>query len=183
MEAAVRCHPSGNSWLLVDFERSSLTLHSIDALGRRAIDYRATAGHTKLPSFGAVAWSPLQHSIVALGLSSGNASLIRLREDGQPSETVATYKLKQQRKCNSVAFGTQNWLAVALDKTRSDVCLNIYDAASDHQEPIRRLCAAELCTSVRFFSSQPYALVATTQRAFIRIYDLRGMRRYRSPGN
>ncbi|KAK4548622.1 hypothetical protein LTR36_009532 [Oleoguttula mirabilis] len=177
MEAAVRWSPHSTGdkqrFLIVDIADSSLTLNEVDTWSRRDLQYHAVSRFNKLPAFGAFAWSPLEESVVALGLSSGNASLIRLREDKQPSENIATFKIKQQRKCNSVAFSTQNWLAVGLDKTRSDVCLNIYDAASEHQEPVRRLCAAELVSSVRFFSSRPHELVASIQRMHIRIYDLR----------
>lgn len=163
---------------MVDVADSSLTLNHVDTFGRRYIEYHAVSKASKLSSFGAFAWSPVQEALVAIGLVSGNASLIRLREDKQPTETIATFKIKQQRRCNSVALSTQNWLAVALDKTRSDVCLNIYDANGDSstfQEPLRRLCAAELVSSVRFFAGQPQELIATTQRSFIRIYDLRGI--------
>ncbi|KAK5136400.1 hypothetical protein LTR08_003526 [Meristemomyces frigidus] len=180
MEAAVRwsLHLTGDRrsrFLVVDTKDSTLTLNEVVTLNDHDVHYHPVAKCTKLPHFGAFAWSPVQESLVALGLVSGNAGLVRLREDKQPSEVLTTFKIKQQRKCNSVAFSTQNWLAVALDKTRSDVCLNIYDAGSnsDTQEPVRRLCAAELVSSVRFFTGQPQELVATTQRSFIRIYDLR----------
>lgn len=181
MEAAIRWSPHSTGdrqrLLLIDVSDSSLTLNRVDRLGRNDIQYHAVTRYNKLPNFSAFAWSPVHEPIVALGLVSGNANLIRLGEDKQSSETVATFRVKQQRKCNSVAFSSQNWLAVALDKTRSDVCLSIYDANGDLSgtpEPIRRLCAAELVSSVRFFPSSPQELVATTQRAFLRIYDLRG---------
>ncbi|KAI7299191.1 WD40 repeat-like protein, partial [Hortaea werneckii] len=119
------------------------------------------------------AWSPVQESLVALGHVSGNASVVDLSNEKPRTEQPLTFKTKQQRKCNSVALSSQNWLAVALDKTRSDVCLNIYDVASEAQEPVRRLCPAELVSSVRFFPSQPQEVVATAQRSFIRLYDLR----------
>lgn len=163
---------------MVDVTESSLTLNEVDDIRQKGfIDYRPVTRYSKLPNFSAFAWSPAQEPIVALGLVSGNAILIRLGEDKHASETVTTYKVKQQRKCNSVGFSTQGWLAVALDKTRSDVCLNIYDTNAESfgaAEPVRKLCAAELVSSVRFFPSQPQELIATTQRSFIRIYDLRG---------
>ncbi|TKA78214.1 hypothetical protein B0A55_03777 [Friedmanniomyces simplex] len=178
MEAAVRWSSTGDRrrFLVVDVSDSSLTLNEVDHVGHSDIRYRPVTRCTKLPSFGAFAWSPVQESLVALGLVSGNASLIRLGEEKQSSEVIATFKVKQQRKCNSVALNSQDWLAVALDKTRSDVCLSIYDTNGDlssSAEPIRRLCAAELVSSVRFFSSSSHELVATTQRSFIRIYGLR----------
>lgn len=169
---------SQRRFLHIDVANPTLTLNQVDAVNGRDISYHAVARYAKLPGFGACAWSPVDESIVALGLASGNASLVKLREQpGQASEIVATFKIKQQRKCNSVAISTQQWLAVALDKTRSDVCLNIFDGTGDFQEPLRRLCPAELVTTVRFFTSQPQELVTAVQRAYIRIYDLRGLLR------
>ncbi|KAK5125313.1 hypothetical protein LTR85_000422 [Meristemomyces frigidus] len=173
MEAAIRSLPQSRRFLIADVAGSSLSLYEVDTLGRRDIQYHAVATTKKLNAFSALALHPLDGSTVALGFSSGDAGLIRFREDRQLSEINTTFRLKQQRKCNSVALSTQNWLAVGLDKTRSDVCLNIYDAASEQQEPVRRLCAAELVSSVRFFSGQPHELVASVHRAFVRIYDLR----------
>jgi hypothetical protein len=182
MEAAVRWSPHSapgrERFLLVDVTTQSLTLNQIDRKGRRDVDYHTVARYGRLPNFGAFDWSKTDESIVALGLVSGSACLVKLHDNGQPSETVANFKLKQQRKCNSIALSSQNWLAVALDKTRSDVCLNIFDAnvdANSHDSiPIRRLCPAEVVSSVRFFPGQPQELVVAAQRSVIRLYDLRG---------
>jgi hypothetical protein len=185
MEAAVRWSPHSNGdkkrFLLVDVAESSVTLNEIDARNldepKAKIPHHRVAHHGKLPNFAAFDWSRTDEHLVALGLVSGNASLVRLSENSEPSEVVTTFRIKQQRKCNSIAFSTENWLAVALDKTRSDVCLNIYDAGAapgNHNDPIRRLCPAELVSSVRFFPRQPQELVLAAQRSFIRLYDLRG---------
>lgn len=179
MEAAVRWSPhSGDRerFLLVDVIDQSVTLHQVHQRSRKHLEYTAVARHGRLPNFGAFDWSRSDESIVALGLVSGSASLIRLRDDDRSSETIATFKLKQQRKCNSIALSTQHWLAVALDKTRSDVCLNIYDAHSDHeshQDPLRRLCPAEVVSSVRFLPSRPQEIIVGAQRSSVRLYDLR----------
>lgn len=182
MEAAVRWspHSTGNRkrFLIADIADPTLTLNEVNSLSKRDISYRPVARCTKLPGFGAFDWSKTNESIVALGLVSGSASLIKLRDDGGHSEIAATFKIKQQRKCNSIALSTQDWLAVAVDKTRSDVCLFIYDANRESVsefEPIRRLCAAELVSSVRFFPSSPQEMIVSTQRQFIRLYDLRGI--------
>ena len=180
MEAAVRWSPHSTDdrkrFLTVDVSNSSLTLNQVDDDAHSTVVYHAIARHEKLAPFGAFAWDPINESVVAIGYASGNASLLRLGPNTQSSDTIATFKTKQQRKCNSVAISTQSWVAVALDKTRSDVCLNIYDAQSNTtslEEPVRRLCAAELVSSVRFFPGQPREVVATTSRAFIRVIDLR----------
>ncbi|KAK5712546.1 hypothetical protein LTR17_017927 [Elasticomyces elasticus] len=142
MEAAIRWSPfstpDSRRFLVVDASDSSLTLNEVDHIGYHDVRYHRVSRYAKLPAFAAFACSPLQESIVALGHVSGNASLVRLREDKQSSETIATFTVKQQRKCNAVDISRQNWLAVALDKTRSDVCLNIYDInkdAGDSAEP------------------------------------------------
>ena len=129
MEAAIRWSPHRDGqrkrFLYVDVSDSSLVLNEIDKISERGLEYHSVAKYNKLPHFAAFAWSSVQESLVAIGHVSGNTSLVRLREDDKPSEVLTTFKIKQQRKCNSVAFNTQNWLAVAVDKTRSDVCLNI----------------------------------------------------------
>ncbi|KAK4507617.1 hypothetical protein PRZ48_001352 [Zasmidium cellare] len=180
MEAAVRWSPHSISgrerFLLVDVIDQSLTLNHVHHRSRTTLDYKPVAKYGRLPNFSAFDWSKTDESIVALGLVSGSACLVKLREDGQPSETRSTFKLKQQRKCNSVALSSRDLLAVALDKTRSDNCLNIFDANGDYQgnqEPVRRLCPAEVVSSVRFFPGQPQELVVAAQRAYIRLYDLR----------
>lgn len=166
-------------FLVIDVAASSLTLHEISKVEKNGIQHDAIAKCVQLPSFSAFGWSLVQEPVVALGLVSGNAILVNLNDDGETPQTVTTFRVKQQRKCNSVAFNALNWLAVALDKTRSDVCLNVYDghgASTSSHEPIRRLCPAELVSSVRFFPTQPQHLLASTNRSFIRMYDLRGVR-------
>jgi WD repeat-containing protein mio len=178
MEAAIRWSPhSADRFLVVDLSDATLTLKEVEGPRNEQIKSRAVSRSSKLPNFAALAWSPLEEPIIGLGLVSGNASLIKLGENGRTSETVATFKAKQQRKCNSVALNREGWFAVSLERARSDFCLNVYDTASARSEgtdPIRRLCAAELVSSVRFFDSAPQELIATTQRSFLRLYDLRG---------
>ncbi|RMX71407.1 hypothetical protein D0869_15667 [Hortaea werneckii] len=161
MEAAVRWSPHSTAerrrFLLVDVAESSLTLNEVHGeLKPGPLSFQPISSRRKLPPFGAFAWSPLQESIVALGHVSGNASVVDLSNEKPRTEQPLTFKTKQQRKCNSVALSSQNWLAVALDKTRSDVCLNIYDVASEAQEPVRRLCPAELVSSALIGTSSIY---------------------------
>ena len=174
----MRWSPHANSddadFILLDIVDSSLTLNHVDILNRDDFRYHTRSTYAKLPNFAAFDWSKTSNRVVAFGLASGNASLIKLNPGHQTSQILATYRVKQQRRCNSIALSKSDWLAVALDKTRSDVCLNIYDSASAVHEPIRRLCPAEIVSSVRFFTQQPQELLAGAQRAFIRLYDLRG---------
>jgi hypothetical protein len=163
----------------VDVTDQSLTLNHVDDRDKdsKDVSYHTVARYGRLPNFGAFDWHKTDQSIVALGLVSGSACLVKLNEDDRPSETIATFKLKQQRKCNSIALSSQNWLAVALDKTRSDIGLNIFDAnvepQSNQETAIRKLCAAEVVSSVRWFASQPQELIVAAQRSSIRVYDLR----------
>ncbi|KAK3701482.1 hypothetical protein LTR37_015456 [Vermiconidia calcicola] len=183
MEAAVRWSPHSTGdrkrFLIVDVADPSLTLNEVDSLSKKDISYHPVSRSGRVNNFGAFDWSRTNETIIALGLVSGSANLIRLRQDGQPADTLTQFRIKQQRKCNSIAFSTEDWLAVAVDKTRSDICLFIYDAKREHgssnspSEPVRRLCAAEVVSSVKFFPSQPMEIVASTQRQFIRLYDLR----------
>lgn len=179
MEAAVRWSPHSTPdrrrFLVVDVADPNLTLNEVDSLSKKDLTYHAVSKSGRVSNFVAFDWSKTNESLIALGLVSGSASLIKLREGGKPADTIAQFKLKQQRKCNSIAFSAQDWLAVAVDRARSDVCLFIYDTARSpsSSEPVRRLCAAELVSSVRFFPSQPQEIVASTQRQFIRLYDLR----------
>ncbi|KAM3415416.1 hypothetical protein BST61_g8941 [Cercospora zeina] len=178
MEAAVRWSPLAPSerprFLLVDVIDQSVALHQITQWRRSGVGSTQLARCGRLPNFGAFDWSKSDESIVALGLVSGSACLVQLHDDGRPAATLATFKLRQQRKCNSIAIGAQNWLAVALDRTRSDACLNIFDAkAPPTAEPLRRLCPAEVVSSVRFSPTRPHELIVAAQRSFIRLYDLR----------
>ncbi|KAF2209413.1 hypothetical protein CERZMDRAFT_122194 [Cercospora zeae-maydis SCOH1-5] len=178
MEAAVRWSPFASSerarFLLVDVMDQSVALHQITHWRRSAAGSTQLARCGRLPNFGAFDWSKSDESIVALGLVSGSACLVQLHDDGRPAATLATFKLRQQRKCNSIAVGAQDWLAVALDRTRSDACLNIFDTkAPPTAEPLRRLCPAEVVSSVRFSPTRPHELIVAAQRSFIRLYDLR----------
>lgn len=177
MEAAVRWSPQSQDgrFLVVDIADPNIVLYQVRALGQKQIEHEPIARCERLQNFNAFDWSKSDESIVALGLVSGNTSLYQLRLDKKTSsEPIHTFKIKQQRKCNAVTFSTQNWLAVALDKTRSDVCLNLYDLNSNvGQDPVRKLCNAEAVSSVKFFPDQPQELVAALQRSFVRLYDLR----------
>ena len=182
MEAAVRWSPHSTPdrrrFLVADVADPSLTLNEVDELTRKKISYHAIARTGRVPVFNAFDWSRNDESIVALGLSTGVANIVKFRYDGQSSDTTVQYRLKQQRKCNSISFSAQDWLAVAVDRARSDICLFIYDVKREnagHSDTVRRLCAAETVSSVRFFPSQPQEIVASTQRQYIRLYDLRGM--------
>lgn len=177
MRWSPHCKPGCQRFLVVNVADPGLVLNEVDNITKNDISYHVVSRSGRMGNFGAFDWSKTDESTVALGHSSGIASLVKFRYDGQPCDTVAQFRIKQQRKCNSIAFSTQDWLAVAVDRARSDVCLFIYDANREDggtSSTVRRLCAAEVVSSVRFFPSQPQEIVASTGRQSIRLYDLRG---------
>jgi hypothetical protein len=155
-----------------------LTLHQVDRRNRTSLESHVVSRHADLPGINAFDWSRRTENVVGIGLKTGTATLIRLREGGEPSETIAQYRPKQERKCNSISLSADEWLAVGLDRTRADPsCLNIFDAKSDYgnqSEPILRLCPNEPVSTVRFIPNHPQELLVGVQRTLIRLYDLRG---------
>lgn len=180
MEAAVRWSPLSTDdykrFLLVDVAGNSLTLYQVDQLKKHNVQYRPVAHREKVPNFTAFDLSRSDDTLVALGLSSGEASVVKI-ESGRPqTDPLCNFTIKTQRKCNTIAFSPNNLLAVGLDRVRHDNCLTVYDinAKDPAKDPISRLCVSEAVTSVRFFPTQPHELLAAVARTTIRLYDLRG---------
>jgi WD40 repeat protein len=175
MEAAIRWSPLSTPdrarFLLADVAGNALTIYQVQSLNRHGIQYNPVARRDKVNNFTAFDWSRTDDSLVALGLSSGNAELHRF-DDTASSDPVARFNIKTQRRCNTIAFNTQNLLAVGLDRVRHDNCLTVYDMVSS--DAYSRLCVSEAVTSLRFFSSHPQHMLAAVSRQTIRLYDLRG---------
>ncbi|KAH0367643.1 WD40 repeat-like protein, partial [Aureobasidium melanogenum] len=174
MEAAIRWSPLSTPdearFLLADVAGNALTLYQTQSLNRNGIQYKPIARREKVNNFTAFDWSRTDDSLVALGLSSGNAELYRF-DDSASSDPVALFNIKTQRRCNTIAFNTQNLLAVGLDRVRHDNCLTVYDIQSN--EAYSRLCVSEAVTSLRFFPNHPQQMLAAVSRQTIRLYDLR----------
>ncbi|KAI5254357.1 WD40 repeat-like protein [Aureobasidium subglaciale] len=174
MEAAIRWSPLSTPdqarFLLADVAGNALTLYETRFLNRQGIQYKPIARREKVNNFTAFDWSRTDDSLVALGLSSGNAELYRF-DDSASSDPVALFNIKTQRRCNTIAFNTQNLLAVGLDRVRHDNCLTVYDIESN--EAYSRLCVSEAVTSIRFFPHHPQQMLAAVSRQTIRLYDLR----------
>ncbi|KAG9522118.1 WD40 repeat-like protein, partial [Aureobasidium melanogenum] len=174
MEAAIRWSPRSTPdearFLLADVAGNALTLYQTQSLNRHGIQYKPIARREKVNNFTAFDWSRTDDSLVALGLSSGNAELYRF-DDSASSDPVALFNIKTQRRCNTIAFNTQNLLAVGLDRVRHDNCLTVYDIQSN--EAYSRLCVSEAVTSLRFFPNHPQQMLAAVSRQTIRLYDLR----------
>lgn len=176
MEAAIRWSPLSTDdhkrFLLVDVAGNSLTLHGVDSLKKGDFQYTPIARRDKVPNFTAFDWSKSDDSLVALGLSSGDASLVRIDSGSSQYTALQSFPIKTQRKCNTIAFNSENLLATGLDRVRHDHCLTVYDV--NDAEIYSRLCVSEAVTSIRFFPSQPQELLAAVSRQTIRLYDLRG---------
>lgn len=177
MEAAIRWSPlpahDQKRFLLVDVAGNSLTLHQVESRKKNDFRYTPIARRDKVPNFTAFDWSKSDDTLVTLGLSSGDAALVRIDSGNSQYTALRTFSIKTQRKCNTIAFNSQNQLATGLDRVRHDHCLTVYDVESGETQ--NRLCVSEAVTSIRFFRSQPEELLAAVSRQTIRLYDLRGM--------
>ncbi|PGH11595.1 hypothetical protein AJ80_07065 [Polytolypa hystricis UAMH7299] len=193
METAIRWSPTSTTseqrFLYVDVAGKSFKLCRVTNFNKTGLTYDVLSSHTRVPAFRAFDWSPENEALVAIGQSSGEATILRMDDD---SQSPIVFPIRNQRYCNAVAFSTRGLLATGLDKVRNDFCLNIWDVnqrlsvsntrgyGSDRQsmEPVRKLASSEPITSIKFFRDQPDTLVAGVKGQFVRIYDLR-----ESPGN
>ncbi|PYH95524.1 hypothetical protein BO71DRAFT_377200 [Aspergillus ellipticus CBS 707.79] len=188
MEKAIRWSPSSTTaeqrFLSVDVSGKTFRLCKVTSFDGRRLEYEVLSTHSKVPSFRAFDWSPVDESLVAVGQSSGDATILRLNSEGQ--EASFSFPIRHQRYCNAVAFSTHGLLAAGLDRVRNDFCLNIWDvnqrlankSAKGFAEPLRKLASSEPITSLKFFGDQPDTLVTGVKGQFVRIYDLR-----EGPGN
>lgn len=186
MEAAIRWAPGPSSdvqrYLLVDVAGNSITLNELRTDAEEAVQTERIARYDKVPNFTAFDWSKTDRSLVALGLSSGDASLLHVDTERGTIAPLRVFPIRTQRKANSISFNNQRLLAVGLDRVRNDHCLTVYDVDGG-KEPVSRLCTGEGCSSVRFFPSQPQEVVAAVARSSLRLYDLRGTASFGPPEN
>ena len=188
METAIRWSQNATkdrqTFLLVDVSGRSFRLCQVQQWNKHEIKYDIVSTHSRVPSFRAFDWSPTNEALVAVGQSSGEATVLRI-DDG--SQDHLSYSLRTQRLCNAVAFNTQNLLAVGLDKVRNDFCLHLWDvqqrlpvpatkglgSGKQQLEPLHKLASSEPITSIKFFQNDPSLLVAGVKGQFIRLYDIR----------
>lgn len=178
MEAAIRWSPGDSDdlhkFLLVDVAGNSITLNEARTVSQKSLQTKTIARYDKVPNFTAFDWAKFDGSLVALGLSSGDASLVRIDPGEKNVQPLRIFPIKTQRKCNSITFNSENLLAVGLDRVRNDHCLTIYDANHGGKEPQVKLCTGDAVSSVKFFPNEPQELVAAVARTTLRLYDLRG---------
>jgi hypothetical protein len=184
MEAAIRWSPHSTHhnprFLIIDVAVNRLRLCQVNRVEKNnSVKYSQLCVRDKLPNYTAFDWSKNYEHIVAIGSASGEATIVQLDADKPQVEFIHSFPIKHQRKCNSIAFSSKNFLATGLDRVRNDVCLNIYDLNTPNltssSEPYKKLASSEAISSIKFFNNQPDTLVAGVARQCIRIYDLRGM--------
>ncbi|CAL5870118.1 uncharacterized protein PFLUO_LOCUS4353 [Penicillium psychrofluorescens] len=188
MESAIRWSPSSSAaeqrFLSVDVTGKSFRLCKVTGFNGRALQHELLSTLTDVPLFRAFDWSTSNEDLIAVGQSSGEATILRL--DGNSKESLS-FPVRNQRYCNAVAFSTHGLVASGLDRVRNDFCLNIWDmnqrlsltgGSKGFAEPLRKLASSEPITSIKFFRDQPDTLVTGVKGQFVRIYDLR-----EGPGN
>ena len=172
-------------FLHVDVAGRTLKLCQIIEQKGKAISWEPLFPEQRIPSYRAFDWHPSIASLVAIGQSSGEASLVHLGE----KQDVFSFQAGKPRLCNAVALSSAGHLAVGLDKVRTDFCLNIWDiqqrlntattttpspsSSKPNTEPLHKLASSEPISSLKFFKQQPKLIVAGMKGQFIRIFDLR----------
>ncbi|KAJ5676256.1 hypothetical protein N7462_009153 [Penicillium macrosclerotiorum] len=190
METAIRWSPSSTAaeqrFLSVDVTGKAFRLCRVtgySALGK-TLQHEVVSTLTDVPLFRAFDWSTSNENLIAVGQSSGEATILRLDANAKDS---LSFPVRNQRYCNAVAFSTHGLVASGLDRVRNDFCLNIWDVnqrlspaggSKGFPEPLRKLASSEPITSIKFFRDQPDTVVTGVKGQFVRIYDLR-----EGPGN
>lgn len=186
MEAAVRFSQNSlpgqedQHFLKIDIAGRSLQLYNIQRFKRHSIKYELTHSSKKLNPFRAFDWHPTTATLVAVGHSGGEAGLVNL---AYPDQKPVSFNARNPRSCNAVALNSTDWIAIGLDKARSDYGLYIWDINhyvshsgnknyKNTNQPIHRVATGESVTSLRFFQDHTQ-LLATGVQGFVRLYDLR----------
>jgi WD40 repeat protein len=185
MESAIRWSPSSTPaeqrFLTVDVTGKSFRLCKVTGFDGQKLRHEVLSTLTDVPLFRAFDWSTSNENLIAVGQSSGEATILRLDADAKES---LSFPVRNQRYCNAVAFSTHGLVASGLDRVRNDFCLNIWDVnqrlapaggSKGFPEPLRKLASSEPITSIKFFRDQPDTLVTGVKGQFVRIYDLRGL--------
>ena len=185
MESAIRWSPSSTAaeqrFLSVDVAGKAFRLCRVAGFDGGKVQHEVISTLANTPPFRAFDWSTSNENLIAVGQSSGEATILRL--DADPKESLS-FPVRNQRYCNAVAFSTHGLVASGLDRVRNDFCLNIWDvnqrlgpsggSTRGFPEPLRKLASSEPITSIKFFRDHPDTLVTGVKGQFVRIYDLRG---------
>lgn len=186
MESAIRWSPNSTTteqrFLSVDVTGKAFRLCRVTGYNAsdKTLRHEVLSTLLDVPSFRAFDWSTSNENLIAVGQSSGEATILRL--DASAKESLS-FPVRNQRYCNAVAFSTHGLVASGLDRVRNDFCLNIWDVnqrlspaggSKGFPEPLRKLASSEPITSIKFFRDQPDTLVTGVKGQYVRIYDLRG---------
>lgn len=184
MESAIRWSPSSTAaeqrFLSVDVTGKSFRLCKVTGFDGRKLRHEVLSTLADVPLFRAFDWSTPNENLIAVGQSSGEATILRLDAD---AKQTLSFPVRNQRYCNAVAFSAHGLVASGLDRVRNDFCLNIWDVnqrlspagSKGFPEPLRKLASSEPITSIKFFRDQPDTVVTGVKGQFVRIYDLRGV--------
>ena len=184
MEAAIRWSPHSTpdhqQFLIVDVAGHRVRLCELESTDTKPTKYKQLCLRDKLPNYTAFDWSKTQPYVVGIGAASGEANVVQIDPNRSPQEDlISSFPIRHQRKCNSIAFSSKNFLATGLDRVRNDFCMNVYDLnvvsspGPSPQEPYKKLAVSEAISSIKFFNQQPDTLVAGVFRQCVRLYDLR----------
>jgi WD repeat-containing protein mio len=158
-----------------------------------SVTYSTEAASSKVPSFRAFDWHPhpSHEDLVAVGQSSGEATLLKLIKPGETDPGPVSFQVRSQRSCNAVSISSEHLLAAGLERVRTDYCLNIWDFShripstganisspkspnyAKSQEPLHKLASGDPITSLKFFPTNPLHLVAGSRGQWVKLFDLR----------
>lgn len=173
MDAALRWSPHATSddprFLIIDVISNRLRLCKPTRLSPRGSSYQVICTRDKLPNYTAFDWSKTSPNIVAVGGQAGEANIISIDPDQSNSNPIPStslsasgsqhqtqyiwsFPIKSQRKCNSIAFSTKNFLATGLERVRNDYSMNIYNVDAerswkDNEAPLRHAYGETITSS------------------------------------
>ncbi|KAI9884618.1 MAG: hypothetical protein M1823_003605 [Watsoniomyces obsoletus] len=190
MDAVVRYSPHSSAsqqrFLILKPTQHSLQFYRVKDVRGSTIDYKQLSQHTDFPTVRAFDWSPSDEAIVAVGLSTGEAALLRIDDS---SNGILPFSFKNPRPCNAIALSSNGYLAAGLDRARNDCSLHVWDvnqrlatwdrdakgwtSTRPQHDPLRKLVFNETVSSIKFSTDVRDTLVAGVKGKSIGIYDLR----------
>jgi hypothetical protein len=190
METAIRWSPHSTPsrpyFIILDVVKSRLelceaTFSKPQSTGESpTVEWKVLRNRDRLPTYTAFDFSKVDPFIIGLGGDVGEATIINLQPDqNESSRHNVSFGVKSQRKCNTIAFSSCNYVATGLDRVSRDQGLYVFDLDSSGASPgaaarpVRTLANSEGITSIKFFGRENKTLLAGVHRQSIRLYDLR----------
>ncbi|KAI1102839.1 hypothetical protein F4804DRAFT_251011 [Jackrogersella minutella] len=176
-------NPARDTFLHVNLQHRVVQLYEPTGLAQPGkFDFEKSSKYDEIPPLTTYDWSPAHPGLVAIGTASGTVDLINLYSD---SNSHLELPIRITRTCQAVAFNTDTFLAVGLERVRNDQCLKIFDvnrlteagatwaSLEGSMNPVIGLEASISISSTKFFEDNPQVLLAGIKNQGIRIYDLR----------